>query len=130
MTMEDDEVYATADDLEARWQPLTPDERTKAAALLADASDLMRTEAGSLTGVPSSTLKRVACAVVKRAMVRDRADGAVSHSQTVGPVSESFTYAQNSGNLGGMWLTDEDKRALGIGRSRAFSVDLSGGADD
>lgn len=128
MTMADEESFATADDLEARWQPLTADEKTKATALLADASDLMRTEAGDLTGVSATTLKRVACAIVKRAMVRDRADGAVSHSQTVGPVSESFTYAQNSGSLGGMWLTDEDKRALGIGRSRAFSVDLGGGA--
>ena len=127
--MEDSEVYATADDLEARWQPLTADEKAKATALLADASDLMRTEAGDLTGVPASTLRRVVCAIVKRAMVRDRADGAVSHSQTVGPVSESFTYAQNSGSLGGMWLTDEDKRALGIGRTRMISIDV-GGADD
>lgn len=125
----DDESFATAADLEARWQPLTAEEKSKATALLADASDLMRTEAGDLAGVSAATLKRVACAIVKRAMVKDRADGAVSHSQTVGSVSESFTYAQNSGNLGGMWLTDEDKRALGIGRQWTFSADL-GGDDD
>lgn len=121
---DDADVYATPDDLAARWHPLTDAERTKAQALLEDASDFIRTQVGDVSGIPAATLKRVACAVVKRAMVSDAMAGATSHSETVGPVSESFGYSHPAG---GMWLTDEDKQALGIGGGRMISIDMDSG---
>lgn len=119
-------VYANVDELQQRWQPLTEQEQQKAYTLLADASDFMRAQAGnSLDTVNSETLKRVCCAIVKRVMISDRVQGATGHTESVGGVSESFTFASpGTGSTGGMWLTREEKKALGMVQS-IWSVDLS-----
>lgn len=118
------DVYATTDDLEKRWRPLTDDEKAKADILLSDASDFIRTQAPDIESVSSGTLRRIACDVVKRQMIQDAQAGMTSHTESVGSVSETTAYAQPSTGVGGMWLTDEDKLALGITGTRMFSIGL------
>ena len=62
---DDEKPFAQAGDLEARWHALTGDERTRAEALLADASDLIRTTCPRWHTAKPATLKRIACMAVK-----------------------------------------------------------------
>ena len=68
------EAFATAADLAARWRPLTDAEQARATVLLADATDMIKTESPRWDEASEATLRRVTVAVVKRAMI---AEGAV-----------------------------------------------------
>lgn len=120
-------VYATVEDLESRWKTLGESEKKRAAVLLEDASDLMRRECPRCEDAEESTRKRVACAVVKRAMTAPlgQADlvGASSASMTAGPYTQQASFANPSGDL---YLSKAEARSLG-GRSRgAFEVKILG----
>lgn len=114
--------FATASDLEARWRPLSDSETTTANALLSDASDIIMTTCPGWVDATAGTLKRIACAIVKRGMIAGaEAAGLSQHSETVGPVNESFSYANPAGDL---YLTAAEKKSLGCGRQESFFVDL------
>lgn len=117
--------FAQVGDLEARWHALTGEERTSAEALLADASDLIRTTCPRWHTAKPATLKRIACMAVKRAM-QAGADmsGVTQSTQTAGSYSESLSYANPAGDL---YLTTSEKEALG-GDGEAWSYDMAGGA--
>ena len=103
--------FATVADLEARWHALTSEERTRAERLLADASDLIRTSCPNWARATPLTLQRVACAIVKRAMLAsDDIAGVTQHSQTAGSYSESFSYSNPDGDL---YMTRSEKESLG-----------------
>lgn len=113
--------FATPADLAARWHALTGEESERAGALLADASDLIRTVCADWDTRPEPTLTRVACQMVKRAMVGMELAGVSQTSQTSGPFSESFSYSNPDGDL---YLTASERRSLGVGRQEAFAVSL------
>jgi hypothetical protein len=119
--------YATVDDLEARWRPLTSAERVRAETLLGVASRRarrkfptldLRITAGELDALE---VVDVVCDVVKRVLITGGVEGVRQESETTGPWSKSQTYANPMGNL---YFTAEDMAVLGTGR-RAFTVDLT-----
>lgn len=121
-------AFATVDDLAARWRALSGAENAQAAVLLDDASDLIRTTCRAYAGVPLSTLKRITCAIVKRAMLAGGdAAGISQHTETAGSYSESYSYSNPAGDL---YLTAAEKTSLGVKRQRAFSIDMSTGKVD
>ena len=104
---------------------LTGDERTRAEALLADASDLIRTTCPRWHTAKPATLKRIACMAVKRAMqAGPDMSGVTQSTQTAGSYSESLSYANPAGDL---YLTTSEKEALG-GDGEAWAYDMAGGA--
>lgn len=96
--------FAFADDLAARWRPLTEAETATAAALLDDASLRLRSEYPGIddsitmgvldAGIP----KAVAVAMVKRVMLSG-GSGVTQQSQGMGPFSQSQSYANPTGDL-------------------------------
>lgn len=122
MSGDDMTAFATADDLEKRWHALTATEKQKATTLLDDASDLIRTTCPDWQQARPSTLRRVCCAVAKRAMLAgDDTAGVSQHTETAGAFSESFSYSNPAGDL---YLTSAEKKSLGVGCQRAFSIDM------
>lgn len=120
--------FATASDLAARWRPLSTEETARADVLLSDASQLILDEDArgiySAAADPASTtLVRIVCAMVKRAMLAPTGDGGpVSQmQQAAGPFSMSTTYSNPAGDV---YLTNAERRALGFTRLRAGSVDM------
>lgn len=123
--MTDMQPFATVDDLEARWHGLTDSERERAAVLLVDASDLIRTQCAGWEHCETATLRRVACAAVKRAMLAASMgvpEGVSQTNTTTGPFSDGYTFANPSGDL---YLLDTERRSLGMGRAKAFHVRMA-----
>lgn len=118
--------FAEVEDLELRWRPLEPDEYPKAEALLRDASQLILDEVPSAANASPATLKRVVCAVVKRAMASPMDIGIASVQQGAGGYQATVQPANPTQDL---YLTKADKRSLGMGRQRAASIDLLGGGN-
>lgn len=125
-------AYATVDQLEARWRPLTDPEIATAEILLDDASVQVRAEVPDLakrieagdTDLLSAAI-RVECAMVKRAMsVADGGYGVTSTQETQGPFSRTFQYSNPMGDL---YLTKTERRLLGGSGQSAFSISM--GAD-
>ena len=115
-------AFAEVSDIEARWRELSEDEAARAEVLLDDASVML----SSLVTVDGSAeqaglLKQVTCNMVIRAMSASGADtfGAESMSMTAGPYSQSWQYANPSGD---MYLTKLEKRLLGITSSYIGSI--------
>ena len=63
--------FATTEDLEARWHPLTESETSKARTLLDDASDKIMSECPDWRRLRPATLRRVCCAMARRALTAD-----------------------------------------------------------
>lgn len=123
--------FATTSDLTARWRTLTAGETTRAATLLADASQMILDEdtRGVLDNftTATSTLVRIVCNMVIRAMSAPIADGPPVSQQSMGmgPFSESYTFANPTGDL---YLTKSERRQLGFSRQRAGGSDMWTGA--
>ena len=124
------DTFATVEDLEARWRGLSEQERTRAAVLLGDATDLIKASAPRWSHASEATRRRVCCAVVKRALQAEQggADGlpeprglVSSETHTTGPFSDQYAYANPEGDL---FLRAPELRQLGGRRSGAFEVDL------
>lgn len=113
--------FATVADLEARWKPLTPGEQATALVLLEDASQLIIDTCPRASEASENTLKRVACAVVKRGMSSPAILGAESVQQGAGGYQATVNFANPSGDL---YLSKSEKQALGCGKQRAFMIDL------
>lgn len=102
--------FATADDVAARWRPLTDAEMVIADTLCRDASALIRARFPGIdsqvtTGqVDGDTLLLVTAGMVRRAMVAP-SDGITSQTEAVGPYSRAQTYANP---MGAVFLTAAD----------------------
>lgn len=118
--------FALASDLELRWKPLTPGERSQADVLLEDASQLIVDQCPAASAASESTLRRVACSVVKRAMMAPPILGAESVQQGGGGYQASVNFVNPSGDL---YLSKSEKQSLGCGRQRAFMIDLAASAE-
>lgn len=120
---EKDNPFASSADLKSRW-PEMPD-GTVADTLLADASQLIRDTCPRWAVVSEATLRAIACAMVKRAMISGLDNAGLSSSQeTAGPFSQTWSYANPTGDL---YLTRTEKQRLGQGRQRAFTISMESG---
>lgn len=96
--------FATADDVAARWRPLTSAEETVAATLVADASALIRARFPGIDaqvangGLDPQILTIVVSGMVKRALVAP-ADGVSQESEGIGPYSHSQSFANPMRNV-------------------------------
>lgn len=123
-------MYATVNDLEARWRSLTPDESARAAVLLEDAA--VRLDAACPPSDPPTAQELaarliVSCEMVKRAMASGTGAGAVgvtSIQQGAGPYQETTQFANPTGDL---YLTKGDRKLLGCGTQSAFTVSMTTG---
>lgn len=124
--MNNNEPFATVDDLEKFWRGLTPDEQTRAEYLLSLASNQLRQIAMNsgknldqmITDgqVMKDSVKLVVMEAVKRAMltpVDAPPVNSMSQSQTAGPYAESstYTYTNPSGDL---WFKKSELSSIGI----------------
>lgn len=120
-------VYATVNDLEARWRPLASDESSRAEVLLEDAA--VRLDAACPPSDPPTVQelaarKIVSCEMVKRAMASGTAGagvGITSIQQGAGPYQETLQFANPTGDL---YLTKADRKLLGCGAQEAFTVPM------
>lgn len=128
------EAFATVDDLQGRWKQLSDLEKTRAEQLLLDASVILATmcdRSGVIIDpedeLQALTINFTVCEMVKRAMLSPVDQAPMSQfSQTAGSFSESGTYVNPTGDL---YLTSNEKKRLGIGKQRMFSISPTGGVD-
>lgn len=116
-------VFAVPADLEQRWRTLTSEESARATVLLADASQLIIDECSSASAAAPETLKRVVCAMVKRAMLNSESSAGITSSQEMaGPFSRMLNYSNPTGDL---YLTKSERRQLGCGGAKPFTIDTT-----
>lgn len=125
-------AFATVSDVEARWRTLSDDEKTRATALLDDASAMLASMMGGSDEVQGkeTLLEIVCCNMVIRAMSASMADafGVSQSSITAGPYTQSFSYANPGGD---MYLTKAERRMLGISSGYIGTIEPRiGGTDD
>lgn len=124
--------FATVQQLEDFWRPLSSDEQTRAASLLELSSNRLRLKARGLNvdldaeaedEVFASVLQSVVLESVKRAMQAPQAlqdSPAVSQwSQTAGPYSENYRFVNPTGDL---WFKKAELKSLGLGSQRIWNV--------
>lgn len=121
-------AYASVGDLASRWKPLEGAEAETASALLGDAAVEIRAAAPNIDDrIAAGVLDAdapviVSCRMVKRSMSGPAGfEGVSQWSPTSGPHSQSLTFANPAGD---MYLTKADRKLLGIGGSRAFTIDM------
>ncbi len=125
--------FATVSELEARWRTLSTDEKTRATALLEDASYMILARCETAATVDDgdtagrsqreSVLRSIVCAMVQRSMLAgDATPGVKTTQETAGPFSQSFTFANPTGDL---YLTAGELKLLPCGRQVAFTVSMS-----
>lgn len=131
-------AFATADELEAGWKPLSDSEKELAAVLLADAAFWLKAwllRFGDLEALAAANpllaegLKILSRAMVKRAMISmaQGQDGASSVQQSMGPFAMQVAYKNPDGNLY-MTCSERDtlEGLLGGNLSGAVSMTASG----
>ena len=113
-------TYATIDDLQKRYHVLSDDEKTRATALIEDVTAFLVTEfkRNRINPDPATwdecftqAVKSVVCAMVKRAIVASDTADISSESASVGAYSQSFTYANPTGDI---YMKENERRLLGI----------------
>jgi hypothetical protein len=126
--------FATVDDLEESWRPLSEAEKTRATRKLASASRHVR---GRCRGVdrriengdldPAAVMD-IVCNMVERAMKAPVDQLPVNQQQsTAGPFGGSVTFANPTGDL---YLTKQERLILVGGTSRAGTVNPFAGRND
>lgn len=118
--LSDPVAFATVEDLDARWRPLSMDEAARAEVLLGDASAQLRAAMRGRVDpddpVQARALEMTCCNMVRRAMSGGAdAAGISSVSQGAGGFTASVTYANPNGD---MFISASERRALGIGGAR------------
>lgn len=111
----------TVADLEARWHTLTDTEKTVASSLIGDAINYIKQICPNYDDIPTDTIKRIVCAMVKRAMLSRDSSGISQQSETVGSFSASYTWSNPTGDL---YLTRDERRQLGLGAQHAGGWEL------
>lgn len=110
-------VFAEVSDIESRWHTLSASDRQRAEVLIGDASAMLEAAFACTIDVSDESqmqrLNIVCCNMVIRAMSATEVDsfGASNMSMTAGPYTQSWTYANPSGD---MYITKAEKRMLGI----------------
>ncbi|AVJ50227.1 hypothetical protein I5J36_gp09 [Mycobacterium phage Mendokysei] len=110
------DAYATAEELQAYWRPLSSDEQARATVLLKRAALRINELPGS-TDFNAATCNDVSLDMVKRAMLGG--GGVKSTSQAMADMSTTQSYVNPVGNL---YLTEEEKSRLYGYPPAAFSL--------
>lgn len=109
-------AFATYEDLEARWRPLTADEQSMATTLLDDAAVMLSglVDVDDEDEHQADCLKIVSCSMVKRSMMANASSvfGVDELSATMGPIGQTAHFSNPNGD---MYLTKREKNMLGIG---------------
>lgn len=113
-------AFATVQELEAFWKPLSQAEKTRAASILELASNRIRlmatnqgVELNTEDEVFMSVLKSVVLESTKRAMQTPQDVPPVSdYSQTAGPYSENYKFINPGGDL---WFKRSELSSIGLG---------------
>lgn len=122
------DMYATADDLRELWPDMPPGSDDHAGVLLTMASAVVRAEARDVSSVDPELLKLVVCEMVKTAMKAPAdSSGLSALNLSAGPFSQQASFRTDPDDL---FLTKKHRRWLGMGRQRAFSIDLLKGIDN
>lgn len=107
-------AYATIDQLEARYGEVADELRDRAQALLEDAATILdsRVMVDISDQQQLDRLELVSCAMVNRALMaaESEAYGVSNASYSMGPFSQTATFANPSGDL---YLTSGELRLLG-----------------
>lgn len=122
-------AFATVIQLEAYWRTLTTAEKSRAEVLLELTSDRLRLIAeGVDIDIDAKVAGSTAYASVARWVVMESVKRALStptdqppvdsYSQTAGPYSENYKYANPSGDL---WFRNTELSALGLTGSQVLS---------
>ena len=120
--------FATVEDYGSRYGPVPEADRGRVSTLLADASNLVASQPGfempegdeTLSGV----LESVTCAMVHRSTRSSAYAGLSSLSQGAGGYTASVGVYNPGGDL---FLTDNERRALGLEGGRVGASDPWGG---
>lgn len=117
-------AFASLQDLEARLKGgVAPGDKERAEVLLEDASALLVSlgvDAMSEDLTLLDNAKRVCCSMVARSLnASTDMMGVTQMSQTAGPYTMSFTPSNSGGDL---YLTSMEKKSLGIGRAKVYSI--------
>ena len=115
--------FATVEELKARWPDMPAGSEDHAGTLLEDASQFILDMVPSSVDAKESTRLRVVCAVVRRSMEASHAGGSSQASWSAGPFSMNNSPVNPHGDF---YLTKNEKRALGDGKQKAYSVDITG----
>ena len=115
------EPFATVEDYEARYGGVEDEKRLE--TLLSDASLFLASQRGLVIDPDDSTqaalLTAVTCAMVHRSMMAGSYAGLSNVSQGAGGYTASVAVYNPGGDL---YLTRNERRALGIGGARIGSV--------
>lgn len=122
--------FATVEDYADRYGPVPEADEGRVATLLADASNLVASQPGfeeregdeTFSGV----LESVTCAMVYRSMRSGAYAGLSSVSQGAGGYTASVGVYNPGGDL---FLTDNERRALGLEGGRVGMSDPWGGSE-
>lgn len=128
------EAFATVDDIQTLWRPLTAEEQTRAGSLLPLLSDALRSEAtrvgkdldamAATDSTYESLLKLVTVDIVGRVLRQTTTgDAMTQESQAAGGYSWSGTYAVPGGGIANAILRSDLKR-LGLLNQQIGSVQL------
>lgn len=128
------EAFATVEDIQTLWRPLTADEQARAAALLPLVSDALRNEATKVgkdldamvadSTTYESVVKLVTVDVVARVLRQTTTgDAMTQESQAAGGYSWSGTYAVPGGGIANAILYSDLKR-LGLLNQQIGSIRL------
>ncbi|MFC9769278.1 Gp19/Gp15/Gp42 family protein [Rhodococcus jostii] len=115
-------AFATIDDLELFWRPLTDPETSRATALLDYAATIITARVADVSAAGDTVLQLVSVSMVKRAMIGTDLDGVSTDQHTAGPFSTSRSYTNPMGNL---YLSADDLRLLRVGVARPFTIDTT-----
>lgn len=127
-------AFATVEELQAYWKPLTETEQDRATLMLDMASDRLRLM-GENIGINlddkvaasepyATTIRWVVMEATKRAMNTPVDQPPVDEfSQTAGPYSENYKYSNPSGDL---WFKKSELSSLGLhGNQKLTSISTS-----
>ena len=113
--------FATVEDYETRYGEV--EDEARVSALLQDATNIIASQPGFTTDGRDETwwgvLETVTCAMVHRSMMAGTYAGLSNVSQGAGGYTASVSVYNPGGDL---YLTRNEKRALGIGGARIGTV--------
>lgn len=123
------EPFATHLELAKRWKQM-PDDPDYVDQRLADASQFIREQCPDWRNISRATLERIACELAKDAISSDiqtegagfDTTGASNLSVSAGSFSQSMTFANPRGEF---YLSKSQRRSLGLGRQRFWSIPQS-----
>lgn len=113
-------AYATVDDLEKSWRPLTDQERSRAEMLIDGICAAIDSMKPASYTPPEALARMVVCNVARRSMAADAtADGApvTSYTKSATPYSETWQYGSSDGRVS---FTAQERKMLRLGGARAF----------